>query len=143
VGPASAKRFGRAKQDAASKRHHYRNTNFVRNGSWTMMTILTILTEKEYKETMIDKMVDVTSTAEPIVDIWPYVQQLTRDNEVSNYVYENQLVEMVSRNGKGTFDHVLIPTDKSNVFVVIIVDLKNKAIKGHFKLDINKEYGLE
>jgi len=103
----------------------------------------TILTEKEFKETMMDKMVDVTSTAEPIVDIWPYVQQLTRDKEVSNYVYDNQLVEMVSRNDKGTFDHVLLPTDDKNIFVVIIVDLRNEKVKGHFRLDLNKEYGLD
>lgn len=103
----------------------------------------TILTEKEYKETMTDKMVDVTATAEPVVDIWPYVEQLKDDNEVLNYVYENRLIEMVSRNNRETFDHVLLPTDNSNVFVVVIVDLKKEKIKGHFKLDLNKEYGLD
>jgi hypothetical protein len=103
----------------------------------------TVLTEKEYRETMTDKMVNVTETAEPTVDIWSYVELLTKDKEISNYVYENQLVEMVSRNDEGTFDHVLLPTDKSNVFVVIIVDLKKEKIKGHFRLDLNKEYGLE
>jgi hypothetical protein len=103
----------------------------------------TRLTEKEYKETMTDKMIDVTATADAAVDIWSYVQLLTKDNEVSSYVYDNQLVEMVYRNNQGTFDHVLIPTDKSNVFVVIIVDLKKEKIKGHFRLDLNKEYGLE
>ncbi len=103
----------------------------------------TILTEKEYKETMTDKMVDVTTTAEPTVDIWPYVELLTKDKEVSKYVYENQLIEMVSRNDKGTFDHVLLPTDNSNTFVVIIVELKKESVKGHFRLDLNKEYGLE
>ena len=103
----------------------------------------TRLTEKEYKETMTDKMIDVTATADAAVDIWSYVELLTKDNEVSSYVYENQLVEMVYRNNQGTFDHVLIPTDKSNVFVVIIVDLKKEKINGHFRLDLNKEYGLE
>lgn len=105
-----------------------------------LKTMTTILTEKEFKETMADKMVDVTTTAEPTVDIWSYVKQLTIDKEVSTYVYENQLVEMVSRNSRGTFDHVLLPTDKQNVFVVIIVDLKKEKIKGHFRLDLNKEY---
>ena len=88
-------------------------------------------------------MIDVTATADAAVDIWSYVELLTKDNEVSSYVYENQLVEMVYRNNQGTFDHVLIPTDKSNVFVVIIVDLKKEKINGHFRLDLNKEYGLE
>lgn len=112
----------------------------MRNGSRTMTTLLT---EKEYKETMMDKMVDVTATAEPTVDIWSYVKLLAKDGEVSSYVYENQMVEMVNRNGKGTFDHVLLPTDNSNIFIVIIVDLKKENIKGHFRLDLNKEYGLK
>ncbi len=101
-----------------------------------------MLTEKEYKDTMTDGMVDVTMTAEPVVDIWPYVQQLTLDKVVLDHVYENGLVEKVYRNGRGTFDHVLLPTDNLNVFIVIIVDLKQKNIRGHFKIDLNKEYGL-
>jgi hypothetical protein len=102
-----------------------------------------MLTEKEYRETMTDKMLDVTATAEPIVDIWPYVKQLTKDKIVLDHVYDNQLVETVYRNDTGTFDHVLLPADNSNEFVIIIVDLKQKKIKGHFRLDLNKEYGLK
>lgn len=48
------------------------------------------LTENEYKETMTGKMVDVTTIAEACVDIWPYVAQLIKTNELPNYVYENQ-----------------------------------------------------
>lgn len=102
----------------------------------------TKLTEKEFKETMTDKMVDVTRTADPVVDIWQYVGQLAKDKEVLEYVYKNQLVEMVYRNGAGTFDHVLLPTDNSDTFTVIVVDLKQKKIKGHRRLDLNEEYGL-
>jgi len=102
----------------------------------------TMLTEKEYKETMADEMVDVTITAEPVVDIWPYVRQLTLDKVVLEYVYKNELVEKVYRNNKGTFDHVLLPTDNSNIFIVVIVDLEQNKIKGHYRLDLNEEYGL-
>ena len=101
-----------------------------------------MLTEKEYKETMNDRMVDVTMTAEPVVDIWPYVRQLTLDNVVLEYVFKNGLVEKVYRNDKGTFEHILLPTDNSNIFIVVIVDLRQNKIKGHYRLDLNKEYGL-
>ena len=101
----------------------------------------TKLTDKEFKETTTDKMVDVTQTANPAVDIWHYVGQLTKDREVLEYVYKNQLVEMVYRNGTGTFDHVLLPTDNPDTFVVIVVDLEQKKIKGHRRLDLNEEYG--
>ena len=101
------------------------------------------LTEKQYKDTMTNKMVDVTETVQPVVGIWDYVGHLTKDKEVLDYVNEEQLVEKVYRNDEETFDHVLLPTDNSNIFIVIIVDIRQKEIKGHFRLDLNKEYGLE
>lgn len=103
----------------------------------------TRLTEEEYKSTMTTKMVDVTETAEAAVDIWDYVGQLTMDKEVLDHVHKKQLVEKVFRNDRGTLDHVLLPTDNKNIFVVIIVDLSLKTIKGHYRLDLNELYGLE
>ena len=100
------------------------------------------LTEEEFKSTFTDKMVDVTETAEPIVDIWPYVQELTKDKIVDQYIFDNGLVEKVYRNQTGTFDQVLLPTSDKNIFIVILVDLVVENIKGHYKLDLNKEYGL-
>lgn len=101
------------------------------------------LTKDEYLGTMGTKMVDVTDTAEPAVDIWPYIQQLTKDKLVLEYFYENNLVEKVYKNDTGTFDHVLIPTDNQNIFVVIVVDLPQAKIKGHYKLDLEEEYGIK
>src|SRR5574343_1127284 len=104
------------------------------------MTIM--LTDTEYKSTMTPKMVDVTETAEPTVDIWDYVEKLTADKIVNEYTFKNNLVEKVYRNQINTFDHVLLPTPDKNIFVVIIVDLINKNIKGYFRLDLSAEYGL-
>jgi len=105
-------------------------------------TMTTMLTEKEYKDTMTNKMVDVTMTAVPVVDIWPYVRQLTLDKVVLEYVCKNELVEKVYRNDKGTFDHVLLPTDNLNIFIIVVVDLEQNEIRGHFRLDLRKEYGV-
>jgi hypothetical protein len=103
----------------------------------------TQLSEDEFKATFKGKMIDVTLSASPVLDIWPYVQQLTKDKFVLDYVYKNELVEKVYRNDKNTFDHVLLPTSDSNVLIVIIVDLKQEIIRGHYRLDLNKEYGLD
>jgi hypothetical protein len=103
----------------------------------------TKLTEKEYKDTITKKMVDLTDTGDSAVDIWDYVGQLTNDKEVLDYVNQEQLVEKVFRNDEGTFDHVLLPTDNKNIFIVIVVDLTQQVIKGHFRLDLNEQYGLE
>jgi len=100
----------------------------------------TLLTEKEFKSTFIGKMIDVTQTAEPVVDIWPYVKQLSVDNILHKYTFENTLVEKVYRNQTNTFDQILLPTPNKNIFIIIIVDLINKKIKGHYQLDLNAEY---
>jgi hypothetical protein len=101
------------------------------------------LTEEEYKGTMVGGMVDITETAEPIVNIWPYVEELTTKNIDLGYVYEQELVESVYGNAANTCHHVLLPTNERNVFVIIIVDVKAAQIKGHFYLDLNSEYGLK
>ena len=100
------------------------------------------LSEKEYKETIGYKMADVTETAEPIVDIWTYVKDLVYENIVSEYVFKNNLVEKVYRNDTSTFDHILLPTNDKNVFIVIVVKIGNATILGHYKLDLTKEYFL-
>lgn len=102
----------------------------------------TLLTEKEFKLTFTDKMVDVTQTAEPVVDIWPYVQKLTADKIVDQYTFDNSLVEKVYRNQTSTFDQILLPTPDKNVFIIILVDLVNKKVKGHYRLDLNAEYRI-
>lgn len=87
-------------------------------------------------------MIDVTETTESVVDIGPYVEQLTAGKIVDKYTFDNALVEKVYRNQTSTFDQVLLPTPDKNIFIIILVDLVNKKIKGHYRLDLNAEYGL-
>jgi len=100
------------------------------------------LTETEFRNTFGNKMTNVTETAEPIVDIWSYVEELAKENIVNNYVYENKLVETVYRNDISTFDHILLPTNDPNIFITLVVDLTNEVILGHIKLDLSQKYGL-
>lgn len=85
----------------------------------------------------------LNATATPATDIWPYVELLVRDGLVSEYVYENQLVESVYRAKNEAFDHVLLPTNNKNVFLIIVVDIKRAQVAGHHRLDLEKEYGIE
>jgi hypothetical protein len=103
--------------------------------------MIVALTPQQFKGTM-NNMVDVTETAEAIVDIWPYVEVLVKKDIVHKYVFENQLIESVSRNDTCTYEHVLLPTAEPDTFIVIVIDLIRQAIFGHFKLDLKKEYGL-
>lgn len=101
------------------------------------------LSESEFRDTFGERMLRVPSTTEPLVDIWPYVLELTRLHVLDKRIYENGLVTIVYRNDSGTYDHVLLPAKRHNAYVVIIVDLVNRTIRGHYSLDLNKEYGLE
>ena len=101
------------------------------------------LSEIEFKNTFGSKMTDVTKTAEPVVDIWDYVEKLVNQNIVDEHVLENNLVDKVYRNDTSTFDQVLLPTDNKNAFIILVVDIVNETLFGHFKLDLNKEYGLK
>ena len=101
-----------------------------------------LLTEEEYLATMSESMEDATEFAEGVVDIWPYVAILVDQGVVLQYVYDNALVEMVYRNTDDDFDHILLPTDDENIFTVIVVDLEEVEIYGHYILNLKEEYGL-
>ena len=90
------------------------------------------LTEEAFRSTFGNAMLDVTESIESTVDIWEYVGELYVDEVVSEYVVANELVEKVYRNDSSTFDHVLLPTENQNVYLVIVVDLINETVFGHF-----------
>jgi len=99
------------------------------------------LTELQFKNTFGKSMNDITNVEinNPI-NIWEYVKELTENKIVSRIVYKRELVEMVYRNDENTFDHILLPTEKENSYIIIITDLKKNEIYGHRALDVNMEY---
>ena len=102
------------------------------------------LTKKEYKSTFSEKMNDVTNRADAAINIWGYVKLLDESKYyLSNYIIEKELVELVYRNAANTYDHVLVPTYRKNIYLVIVVNIKSENIFGHYLLDLNKEYGIE
>ena len=42
----------------------------------------------------------------------------------------------------GSFRHVVFTTRLKNVHYVVVINLKNKIILGHYILNLNKEYGI-
>jgi hypothetical protein len=70
------------------------------------------------------------------------VKALVYKSLVSDYVFRNNLVEKVYRDDTLSFDHVLLPTNNENIFIVIVIDLRGAAILGHYRLDLAEEYGL-
>ena len=102
------------------------------------------LTETEFKNTFGDRMTDITQVEiDDPINIWDYVGELAKAKLVQQRILDQQLVKYVYRNNQETYDHVLLPTDHNNVFMVIVVDLQERSIFGHITLDLNKEYGIE
>jgi hypothetical protein len=107
-----------------------------------LVIMVTALTQEQFKHTLWDRMVDITDSAEPVLDIWPYVRQLNEQGIVAESIFSGELVEHVYRTDTSTFDHVLLSGFRSNEYVVIVIDLNNCKITGHYILDLNFEYGL-
>ena len=101
------------------------------------------MTESDFKATMRDPMVDVTAEPGSVIDIWPYVAGVAAEVSLPALVLEKELVETVYRSGDGKFDHVLLPTEEKNRYVVVVVDRTNAVVAGHRILDLNREYGLD
>ena len=100
-----------------------------------------LLDATEFEATFAAPMRDVLTTATNVLDIWPYVAAIPTAELFGNIIV-NGCVEHVYRNGKDTFDHVLVVTGTKNVFLAIVVDLVRNTIFGHRLLDLNVEYGL-
>jgi hypothetical protein len=101
------------------------------------------ISEAAFKKTCEGGMNDITtSEIDDPVDIWEYVQELVTAKIIASSVLENQVVEKVYRNQTASYDHILLPTEKPHIFLVIIVDLKEHKVFGHSLLDLEEKYGV-
>jgi hypothetical protein len=97
------------------------------------------LSPEEFISTMSEEMTDVTETAEPVVDITDYVQELVADGLVLPDTIEEELIEIIYRNEAETHDHILLPTADEEVFIALVIDLDAAQIMGHYRMDLNEE----
>ena len=92
------------------------------------------LTPEEFNATR-NNPVRVTDAGEPVVDFWEYVSQIpAEDFGVADCREGN--VTHVYRMGDD-YEHILINSQYQGVAMVIVIDLKAKAVLGHHLLDIN------
>ena len=110
-------------------------TDFVPCRIFSYMGSARCLSQEEFDACFAAPMRDVTSTADPQADIWPYVDGLDLDilgipsvNEV-HYVYRDAL---------NRFDQVLTGTGRFNRTLVVVVDRGLKALHGHRVLELNR-----
>jgi hypothetical protein len=101
-----------------------------------------LLTEAVFEATTEGKMSNVTERPGGCVDIWPYVKKVQQSVDLPQSVVEGQFVHCVYRSQFDHCEHVLIPTGRHNVFLVVVVDRVHGSVYGQRVLDLNEEYGL-
>lgn len=99
------------------------------------------LSESQYIQSMGSKMNDVTESAKPLINIWCYAEQLLKNHILSEYGFKKQLIETVYENDEKTYPHILLFTNRKNFYMVIVVDMINQTVYGHYYLDLNEKYG--
>jgi hypothetical protein len=103
--------------------------------------MLTELTPEQFIITMSEQMEDVTETADPVVDISPYVAELIGAGLILPGTLDEELIEIIYRNDDATYDHILLPTEDEDIFIALVVDLAGERILGHYSMDLNDEPG--
>jgi hypothetical protein len=106
-----------------------------------MDQVLRELSREEYETSFSPPMQDVTHTAEEIVDLWPYAERALKET-FSGACTCDLTVGYVYESGDGLFQHILVPSHISNVYLVVVVSKVRRAIVGHHRLDLGTLYGL-
>ncbi|WP_068080068.1 hypothetical protein [Novosphingobium rosa] len=96
-----------------------------------------LFSSEEFSGFFTPPMRDVTQSAEPVLDIWPYVDSIDLEALGVTGLHD---VRHLYRDGAQRFDHILIGTERFNTLLAIIVDRDGKAVLGHHLLDLNRAY---
>jgi hypothetical protein len=75
------------------------------------------------------------------VEVWHYVDDIPHD-DLRGYSIDGKDVECVFRGADDHYDHVLIPTNTWNAYLVVVVDRANNEVLGHHVLNRNDLYDL-
>lgn len=99
------------------------------------------LNDTEFEETFAPPMVEITETAEQVVDIWPYADRVLGE-AFPDIPADNFDVQHVYRDEDGRYHHVIINIGQDGFYLVVIVDVAGAAIHGHHFLNLDAKYSL-
>ena len=100
------------------------------------------LTEPEFLATFTEPMQRLSLDAEPPCDFWNYFEAIPAD-EFAGHDCSAGSVTYAWEDATGSCQHVLVNTEDKNVFMVLILDLRQRSVLGHHLLNLDHEYGLE
>ncbi len=97
--------------------------------------IMKLLTKDEYNLCFEPPMVNVSDTAEELVDLWGYADQVIESDYHSCTAWDWR-IDHIYETSKGTYQHIGIPVPKDNTYLLVIVDKLKKCIIGHYILEL-------
>lgn len=99
------------------------------------------LDEDAFAETFVEPMTDVTAQAALTPTLWSYVEELPANGLRGSHAESRHAVH-VYRSGDNRYDHVVLPTEARNRYLVVVLSRQRGAVHGHHLLDLNEKYGL-
>ncbi len=107
-----------------------------------------LLTQAEFRTTFSAPMIDIKGREpkvhpEGVIALEPYLEEIPPADFGGLSLLPGAPPAAVYQSQDGRFDHVLYPCTRSNVYLVVVVELDPEQVHGHFVLDLGKEYGLD
>ncbi|MGB0526035.1 MAG: hypothetical protein ACPGJS_23845 [Flammeovirgaceae bacterium] len=90
------------------------------------------LSEIEFNNYFNPQQVDVSPFELRSVYIWPYIQELFRQRVVEETLTTLRKITSASRTIEGTFEYITFADSIPNVTLIIVIDLIQEEIIGHY-----------
>ena len=100
------------------------------------------LSESQYRATFVAPMRDVTQTAEEIIDLWSYADPVLERAFPLAGEWEWR-VKHIYESPDGMYQHLFVPVPQNQAYLLIIVNKPQRAIIGHYLLDLAALYGID
>jgi hypothetical protein len=105
-----------------------------------------LLSEAAFRATFAARMLDIKGREgevypQGVMDLQPYLRALKREIAPLELLPDRPPAA-VYQCSDGRFDQVLYPCNRSNVYLVVVVAVRDDRVHGHFVLDLAQEYGL-
>lgn len=97
------------------------------------------LSKEEYEATFSPPMLNVTESAEELVDLWDYAAPIV-DTDYPNAGDWNWRAMFIYESRDGLYQHLNIPVPEDNKYLSVVVAKEQAEILGHYYLDLKALY---
>ena len=87
-------------------------------------------------------MVEVTGTAEEVVDLWGYTDLVIESLYHSCTAWEWKVAH-IYETSNGKYQHIGIPVPKDDTYLIVVADKQNRRIVGHYVLALGQRDGAD